>query len=107
MLHVLFHFRKLFSTNGNILLCTGVLTIVVADKVTRLAMPTTDVIGCELDSIRPIVNQSRYTPHDMKPGSHKTSYRVRWSDIDAQQHVNQAQFVRISLDAATEACCAG
>ena len=101
-------FWQLYSTNGNMLLCTCLHTIAFVDIKKRTLYPIPDDVRQTLGQVIPVVNQSRFTPQQRPLDEyHTASYRITWSDVDFQYHTNQAQYVRIAMDAATEACFAG
>ena len=78
------------------------------DSVKRTSKPLPDYVHEKLGRVIPVVNQPRFTSQ-LRPvtGYHTSSYRITWSDIDFQYHTNQAQYIKITLDAATEACFVG
>ena len=101
-------FWELYSTNGNILLCSCVHTIAFIDIKKRTLYQIPDAVRQTLDHVIPVVNQPQYTPQQRPLDEyHTASYRIAWSDVDFQYHTNQAQYVKIAMDAATEACYAG
>ena len=101
-------FWELHSTNGNILLCSCVHTIAFVDIKKRTLYPIPGAVHQTLGQVVPVMNQSRFTPQQRPLDEyHTASYRITWSDVDFQDHTNQAQYVRIAMDAATEACHAG
>ena len=101
-------FWKLYSTSGNILLCSCVHTIAFVDIKKRTLHRISDAVHQTLGQVIPVVNQSRYTPQQRPLDEyHRASYRIAWSDVDFQYHTYQAQYVKIAMDAATEACFAG
>ena len=101
-------FKRLYSTRGNILLCTCLHTIVFVDAVKRNSSQLPDYVHEKLGKVIAVVKQPRFKAQlRPKSGYHRTSYKVTWSDIDFQYHMNQAEYIRVAINAATEACFSG
>ncbi len=91
-----------------VLLCSHVFSFVYINKELRTPAPIPDYVRETLLPVHAAVKAQRYVPEQRPSGaSHVTSYRVRWSDIDHQGHMNQSQYARVSQDGAAEACHQG
>ena len=101
-------FWQMYSTNGNTLLFTCLHTFAFVDVKMRSLYTIPNTVHEALGEVTPVVNQTRFTPQQRpKDKCHTTTYKIVWSDVDFQFHTNQAQYVKIAMDAASEACFSG
>ena len=70
-------FWQLYSTNGNMLLCTCLHTIAFVDIKKRTLYPIPDDVRQTLGQVIPVVKQSRFTPQQRPLDEyHTASYRI-------------------------------
>ncbi len=99
---------EVYTAEGGILLFTCLMTIVTMNPTSRLSVPIPNWYREKLGEITPKVNLSPYIPQK-KPdnGTFMVTYRTTWSDLDFRYHVNHTDYIRMAIDAASEACFAG